>query len=308
MAAKYYTHFLTAGAKPKRAPDSSEWSGVVELRQPPRTERWHQGAEGTAGAEFRSGLRGHQDSPLGPVALISPSGLPSLHRKSAFSPQASKAWGFFYFGGRSRLPAHLKRCAAMAHIAASSSPGRRADEGDRPMRAWALALLLVASRPALSGCGYNKLQQQDEGVKASWSEVVNQYQRRADLIPNLVDHGEGLRHPGAAGAHRRHRGARQGGLHPGSRPSSQRSGGVREIPGRRRASSRSALKSLFAVTEAYPDLKSNENFRDLQAQIEGTENRITVARNRYIDVGARATTRPCASSRRTSPRRCSTSR
>src|SRR5262245_43132028 len=64
--------------------------------QPAGARRRHEGAEGAPRAKFRSGLRGHQDSPLGPVALISPSGLPSLHRKSAFSPQALKAWGFLF--------------------------------------------------------------------------------------------------------------------------------------------------------------------------------------------------------------------
>src|SRR3984885_4619395 len=112
-----------------------------------------------------------------------------------------------------------------------------------PMRAWSVAFVAAAVL-CLPGCGYNNLQQQDEAVKAAWSEVVNQYQRRADLIPNLVNTVKGY--------------AAQDQLS-------------------------SALKSLFAVTENYPQLKSDQNFRDLQSQIEGTENRITVARGRYIE-------------------------
>ena len=88
----------------------------------------------------------------------------------------------------------------------------------------------------LSGCGYNTLQAQDEQIKAAWAEVVNQYQRRADLIPNLVEHGEGLRRAGAAGAARRHQRAREGRLDPGDARARQRSAGVRQRSSRRRAS------------------------------------------------------------------------
>ena len=105
--------------------------------------------------------------------------------------------------------------------------------------------------------------------------------RRPDPEPG--QHGQGLRGAGAGGADRRDRGARQGRLDPGDAGADRRSGGVRSSSRRRRASCRSALSRLLVVVENYPDLKSDQNFRDLQAQLEGTENRITVARNRYIE-------------------------
>jgi LemA protein len=149
------------------------------------------------------------------------------------------------------------------------------------MRAWTLAFALVAVG-SLSGCGYNTLQQQDEAVKAAWSEVVNQYQRRADLIPNLVNTVKGFA-------------IQEQQVLIGVTEARSRAGSIQLTPEllndpvafqkfqAAQGELTTALKSLFAVTEAYPDLKSNENFRDLQAQLEGTENRITVARNRYID-------------------------
>ncbi len=149
------------------------------------------------------------------------------------------------------------------------------------MRSWTLAFVLVAL-VSLPGCGYNTLQSQDEAVKAAWSEVVNQYQRRADLIPNLVNTVKGFA-------------IQEQQVLIGVTEARAKAGSIQLTPEllndpvafqkfqQAQGELTSALKSLFAVTEAYPDLKSNENFRDLQAQIEGTENRITVARNRYID-------------------------
>jgi LemA protein len=140
---------------------------------------------------------------------------------------------------------------------------------------------MLAATLLLSGCGYNTLQTNDEQVKASWSEVVNQYQRRADLVPNLVNTVKGyaahekdvltqvtearamastiqvtpevLNDPAAFAKFQAAQGALSG-----------------------------ALSRLLAVSENYPQLKADANFRDLQAQLEGTESRITVARNRYI--------------------------
>jgi len=143
-------------------------------------------------------------------------------------------------------------------------------------------LLLVILAVSLSGCGYNTLQQQDEEVKAAWSEVVNQYQRRADLIPNLVETVKGY----AAQEERVLVGVTEARARAGS---IQVTPEVLENPAAfaqyqaAQGALTQALKSLFAVVEAYPNLKSDANFRDLQAQLEGTENRITVARNRYID-------------------------
>lgn len=141
---------------------------------------------------------------------------------------------------------------------------------------WAWAAL------ALSGCGYNALQSSDEQIKASWAEVLNQYQRRADLVPNLVSTVKG-------------------------EAKFEQDTLTKVVDARARATSvqaspelvndpaafqrfqqaqgqlSGALSRLLVVAENYPNLKANQAFRDLQAQLEGTENRITVARNRYID-------------------------
>ncbi len=151
------------------------------------------------------------------------------------------------------------------------------------MRAGFLAFVGVIVCGSLGGCGYSQLTRQDEDVKAAWSEVINQYQRRDDLIPNLVRTVKGYANQeqqvliGVTEARARQAGSIQ--LTP-------------ELLNDPAAFARfqaaqnqltSSLKSLIAVAEAYPDLKSNENFRDLQVQLEGTENRITIARQRYID-------------------------
>jgi LemA protein len=149
------------------------------------------------------------------------------------------------------------------------------------MRAWVCALLATAVL-CLPGCGYNNLQQQDEAVKAAWSEVVNQYQRRADLIPNLVNTVKGY----AAQEQRVLVGVTEARAKVGSIQVTPEVLNNPELFRKFQAAQdqlSSALKSLFAVTENYPQLKSDQNFRDLQSQIEGTENRITVARGRYIE-------------------------
>ena len=145
-----------------------------------------------------------------------------------------------------------------------------------------LQVLVLSFAAMLSGCGYNTLQQQDEGVKAAWGEVLNQYQRRADLIPNLVATVKGFA-------------AQEQQVLIGVTEARAKVGSIQATPAlindpqafqkfqAAQGQLSQALKSLFAVTENYPQLKSDANFRDLQAQIEGTENRITVARNRYID-------------------------
>ena len=144
-----------------------------------------------------------------------------------------------------------------------------------------LTILTVASALSLTGCGYNTFQTTDEQIKASWSEVVNQYQRRADLIPNLVNTVKG-------------------------EAKFEQDTLTKVIEARSRATSiqatpelindpaafqkfqqaqgelTGALSRLMVVSENYPNLRANQGFRDLQAQLEGTENRITVARNRYI--------------------------
>ncbi len=150
------------------------------------------------------------------------------------------------------------------------------------MRKWVMGFIVVLASVNLAGCGYNKLQNQDEAVKAAWSEVVNQYQRRADLIPNLVAAVKGFA-------------AQEERVLVGVTEARARASSIQVTPEllnnpeafakyqEAQSQITGALKTLLATVEAYPDLKSNENFRDLQAQLEGTENRITVARNRYIE-------------------------
>jgi LemA protein len=148
------------------------------------------------------------------------------------------------------------------------------------MRAWR-ATLLTALLLTLAGCGYNSLQQRDEAVKAAWSEVVNQYQRRADLIPNLVNTVKGY----AAQERRVLIGVTEARAKVSSIQVTPEVLSNPELFQKYQAAQGEltrALKSLLAVTENYPQLKSDQNFRDLQSQLEGTENRITVARNRYI--------------------------
>jgi LemA protein len=146
------------------------------------------------------------------------------------------------------------------------------------MKRW---LLILGAVLALSGCGYNDFQRLDEQTKSAWSEVLNQYQRRADLVPNIVATVKG-------------------------EANFEQETLTRVVEARSRATSMqvtpetlnnpeafqkfqqaqgelsSALSRLMVVVERYPDLKANQGFRDLRVQLEGTENRITVARNRYI--------------------------
>ena len=141
----------------------------------------------------------------------------------------------------------------------------------------ALALALFTT-----GCGYNALQTQDEAVSAAWSEVVNQYQRRADLIPNLVNVVKGY----AAHEEKVLTGVTEARSRATSIQVTPETLNDPEALKRFQAAQgelTNALKSLIAVSENYPNLKADQNFRDLQAQLEGTENRITVARNRYIE-------------------------
>jgi LemA protein len=133
----------------------------------------------------------------------------------------------------------------------------------------------------LQGCGYNTLQSLDEQVKASWSEVLNQYQRRADLIPNLVNTVKGY----AAQEQQVLLGVTEARAKVGSIQATPELINNPEAFARFQAAQSEltgALSRLLVVAENYPQLKSDANFRDLQAQLEGTENRITVARNRYI--------------------------
>ncbi|HMD29403.1 MAG TPA: LemA family protein [Steroidobacteraceae bacterium] len=144
-----------------------------------------------------------------------------------------------------------------------------------------LAFAGVALAMLLSGCGYNSIQSQDEQIKAAWSEVLNQYQRRADLIPNLVNTVKGY----AAQEQTVLLGVTQARAKVGSIQVTPELANDPAALAKFQAAQgelSGALSRLLVVTENYPQLKSDQNFRDLQAQLEGTENRITVARNRYI--------------------------
>jgi LemA protein len=143
---------------------------------------------------------------------------------------------------------------------------------------WPIAAVVVL---LLSGCGYNTLQSNDEQVKAAWSEVLNQYQRRADLVPNLVEAVKAFA-------------AQERQVLTQVTEARSRVGSIQATPElinnpeaftrfqQAQGELTGALSRLLAVVENYPQLKSDANFRDLQAQLEGTENRIAVARNRYI--------------------------
>ena len=145
-----------------------------------------------------------------------------------------------------------------------------------PFRAAALLLLALS----LSGCGYNQIQQKDEAVSAGWSEVLNQYQRRADLIPNLVNTVKGYAAQeervlvGVTEARAKVSSVNVNADDPASLAQFQAAQG--ELSG--------ALSRLMVVVENYPNLKADQSFVNLQTQLEGTENRITVARGRYIQL------------------------
>lgn len=141
--------------------------------------------------------------------------------------------------------------------------------------------MVILSTLLLSGCGYNTLQSTDEQIKASWAEVLNQYKRRADLIPNLVSTVQGFA-------------SQEKEVLINVTNARSKAGSIQASPDlindtdafakfqQVQGDLTSALSKLLVVVENYPELKSDENFRDLQAQLEGTENRIAVARNRYI--------------------------
>ncbi|MDL1865105.1 LemA family protein [Betaproteobacteria bacterium PRO5] len=144
-----------------------------------------------------------------------------------------------------------------------------------------VSICLLVSVSMLGGCGYNTLQSTDEQVQSSWSEVLNQYQRRADLIPNLVNTVKGFA-------------AQEKEVLLGVTEARSKVGSIQVSPEliddpeaftrfqNAQGELTGALSRLLAIAENYPQLKSDANFRDLQAQLEGTENRIAVARNRYI--------------------------
>jgi len=142
-------------------------------------------------------------------------------------------------------------------------------------------LLAVIATLALGGCGYNDLQRQDEGIKASWSEVLNQYQRRADLVPNLVNTVKGYAaHEQQVLTEVTNARASVGAVRATPELINDPVAFQQFIAAQNQLTG--ALSRLLLVAENYPNLKADALFRDLQSQLEGTENRIAVARNRYI--------------------------
>ncbi|MCB1907963.1 MAG: LemA family protein [Rhodocyclaceae bacterium] len=142
-------------------------------------------------------------------------------------------------------------------------------------------LLLAVVALLLGGCGYNDIQVNDERTKATWAEVINQYKRRADLIPNLVKTVEGYAvHEKSVLTDVTEARARVGSVLAG--PELQQDPKALASFQAAQGQLSSALSRLLVVVERYPELKADASFRDLQAQLEGTENRIAVARNRYI--------------------------
>ena len=143
-------------------------------------------------------------------------------------------------------------------------------------------LLILATALALTGCGYNDFQRLDEQSKAAWSEVLNQYQRRADLIPNIVNTVKGeanFEQETLTKVVEARAKATSMQVTPETLNNPEAFAKFQAAQGELS----SALSRLMVTVERYPDLKANQGFRDLRVQLEGTENRITVARNRYIE-------------------------
>jgi LemA protein len=149
------------------------------------------------------------------------------------------------------------------------------------MKKWSLWLTCLIAALILSGCEYNQFQAKDEATKAAWGEVVNQYQRRADLIPNLVNTVKGYashEKETLEAVTQARAAATSFQITPEVLNNPAAFAKFQQVQGQLS----SALSRLMAVSENYPQLKADTSFRDLQSQLEGTENRITVARQRYI--------------------------
>ena len=145
-----------------------------------------------------------------------------------------------------------------------------------------LATMLLSATLGLTGCGYNQFQSLDEDAKASWSEVLNQYQRRADLVPNLVATVKGYaEHEEKVLTEVADARSKVGSMQVTKEVLNDPEAFAKFQAAQGQLTS--ALSRLMAVAENYPNLKADQGFRDLQAQLEGTENRVTVARNRFIE-------------------------
>ena len=149
------------------------------------------------------------------------------------------------------------------------------------LKKWLAVVAVFTSLFALSGCGYNTMQSQDEAANAAWSEVLNQYQRRADLIPNLVNTVKGYAtHEQEVFTQVTEARSKVGSIQMTADDAADPEKLKQDQQAQGELSS--ALSRLLVVSENYPQLKADQNFRDLQAQLEGTENRISLARNNYI--------------------------
>ncbi|MCI4440663.1 LemA family protein [Tibeticola sp.] len=157
------------------------------------------------------------------------------------------------------------------------------------MKRWLLTWFALMTAALLSGCGYNEIQRLDEEVKAAWSEVLNQYQRRADLVPNLVATVQGETQFEQETLTKVIE-ARAKATAIQVTPETLNNAEAFQKFQQAQSELGSALSRLLVVAERYPELKSNQAFRDLRVQLEGTENRITVARNRYIQAVQRYNT------------------
>jgi LemA protein len=171
--------------------------------------------------------------------------------------------------------------AAIARHAAAVVQWPQSSTRGTAMKHLIRASLLLVLVSMLSACGYNAMQRQDEAVKAAWSEVINQYQRRADLVPNLVNTVKGYaQHEEQVFVEVTNARAKVGSIQ--VTPELANDPAALQKFQAAQGELSSALSHLMAVSENYPQLKADALFQNLQAQLEGTENRVTVARNRYI--------------------------
>jgi LemA protein len=150
------------------------------------------------------------------------------------------------------------------------------------MTKWMTIAAIAASSLGLTGCGYNDLVSRDEGVKSAWAEILNQYQRRADLIPNVVNTVKGEANFEQETLTKVIE-ARSKATSIQATPELANNPEALAKFSKAQGEVSSALSRLLVVTENYPNLKANQGFQDLRAQLEGTENRIGIARKRYID-------------------------
>ena len=226
------------------------------------------------GVQIGARLSVFRDGVLGRGRIAEPA------REAAPSARQARARRLEAVCARKWKPAIVGGLARRRHPRHSNPPGASRYRNGGNMRAIRLLFLLLLAM-FMSGCGYNSIQSKDEGVKAAWSEVLNQYQRRADLVPNLVNTVKGYaQHEEEVFIKVTEARAQVGKI----TLSADDLGDAAKMKQFQAAQGElsGALSRLMAISENYPQLKADGLFQNLQAQLEGTENRITVARNRYI--------------------------